>query len=143
MKTYQPKKNDVNRAWRLFDAQSNSLGRVASDIAKVLIGKDKAFYSPNIDVGDYVVVVNAEKVKLTGRKLSDKKYYSHSGYPGGFKEISIGEMLEKHPERVMLKAVSGMLPDNKLKKERLKRLKIVVGEKNPYPDKFKILNPKS
>lgn len=138
MKTYQPRKNDVKRAWRLFDAQSNSLGRVASDIAKVLIGKDKATYSPNIDVGDYVVVVNAEKVKLTGRKLSNKKYYSHSGYPGGFKEVSIGEMLEKHPERVMLKAVSGMLPDNKLKKERLKRLKIVVGEKNPHQDKFSV-----
>lgn len=137
MKTYQPKQKEVKREWHLIDAKSQVLGRISSDIAKLLMGKNKTTYANYLDVGDFVVVVNAEKVKLTGNKKSQKLYRSHSGYPGGFKEVSFEKMLKEHPERIVEHAVNGMLPDNRLKNERMKRLKIVIGEKNPYEEKFR------
>lgn len=137
MKTYQPKQKDIKRDWHLVDAKDQVLGRLASEIARFLTGKHKVTYSAHMDSGDYVVVTNCEKVHLTGRKLKQKVYRSHSGYPGGFKEVTIEKMLNEHPERVIIHAVSGMLPDNRLKKDRIKRLKVVVGEKNPFEDKIK------
>ncbi len=136
MKTYQPTQKEVKRDWHLIDAKGQSLGRVASEIAKILMGKNKATYSPHMDSGDYVVIVNAEKVVLTGKKPEQKLYRSHSGYPGGFKEISFKKMSAEHPERVIQHAVDGMLPENRLKKDRMGRLKIIIGEKNPYEGKI-------
>jgi len=137
MKTYQPKKNEVKRNWHLVDAKKEILGRLSSKIAKLLIGKHKPVYSSHIDSGDYVVVVNAGKIEVSGKKESQKVYRRHSGYPGGFKEISFKKMSEEHPERIIELAVSGMLPDNRLKKSRMARLKVFAGDKNPYEDKFK------
>ena len=137
MKTYQLKAKEVKRAWHLIDAKDAVLGRLATRAAALLMGKLKVDYSPHIESGDYVVVVNAEKVKVTGRKAQQKLYRSHSGYPGGFKEVTYAKMSKEHPERIIEHAVSGMLPDNRLKKARMAMLKIIVGEKNPYVDKFK------
>lgn len=137
MKTYQPKQKEIKRSWHLIDAQGQVLGRLASKIAQLLTGKGKVGFSSHMDVGDFVVVVNSEKIKVTGRKADQKVYRRHSGYPGGFKEVSFAQMLTEHPERILQHAVSGMLPDNRLKKKRLARLKLVVGDKNPYEDKFK------
>ena len=137
MKTYQLKSKEVKRNWHLLDAKDAVLGRLASQIAALLMGKLKVDYSPHIESGDYVVVVNAEKIKVTGKKAQQKVYRSHSGYPGGFKEVSFAKMSKEHPERIIEHAVSGMLPDNRLKKARMAMLKVVVGEKNPYEDKFK------
>lgn len=137
MKTYQLKSKEVKRNWQLLDAKDAVLGRLSSRIAALLMGKLKVDYSPHIESGDYVVVVNAEKVKLTGKKAQQKVYRSHSGYPGGFKEVTFSKMSKEHPERIIEHAVSGMLPDNRLKKARMAMLKVVVGEKNPYEDKFK------
>lgn len=137
MKTYQLKTKDVKRSWHLIDAKDQVLGRLSSHIAALLMGKLKVDYSPNIESGDYVVVVNAEKIKVTGKKASQKLYRSHSGYPGGFKEVTFEKMSKEHPERIIEHAVAGMLPDNRLKKARMAMLKIIVGEKNPYEDKFK------
>lgn len=136
MKTFQPKEGEIKRGWHLVNADDVVLGRISTEIARFLIGKHKANYSPHMDSGDFVVVVNAEKVKLSGKKPQQKLYRSHSGYPGGFKEISFERMLKEHPERIIEHAVSGMLPENRLKRARLGRLKIVVGDKNPYQDKF-------
>lgn len=143
MKTYQPKGKEIKRNWHLIDAKEEVLGRLSSGVANLLMGKGKPTYSPHIDSGDWVVIVNAEKVKLTGRKAEQKLYRRHSGYPGGFKEVSFEKMITEHPERVIQHAVDGMLPDNRLKKHRMARLKVVVGEKNPYSDKFQTLNTKS
>jgi len=121
----------------LVDAEKQILGRMASQIAKFLMGKHKVNYAPHLDMGDYVVVINAEKVVLTGRKKKQKVYRKHSGYPGGFKEISFEKMISERPERVIELAVSGMLPGNRLKKKRMRRLKIVAGPKHPYESKFK------
>ena len=137
MKTYQLKSKEVKRNWHLIDAKDAVLGRLATRAAALLMGKLKVDYSPHIESGDYVVVVNAEKVKVTGRKAQQKLYRSHSGYPGGFKEVTYAKMSKEHPERIIEHAVSGMLPDNRLKKARMAMLKIIVGEKNPYADKFK------
>ncbi len=137
MKTYQPKQKEIKREWHLVDAKGQVLGRVSSDVAKLLMGKNKTTYASHLDTGDFVVVINAEKVKLTGNKKAQKVYRSHSGYPGGFKEVSFEKMQKEHPERIVEHAVNGMLPDNRLKTERMKRLKVVIGEKNPYEDKFK------
>lgn len=134
MKTVQPKIKEVKRSWHLIDANEEVLGRLSSKISRLLVGKNKVYYAPFLDVGDFVVVTNAEKVVLTGKKSTSKVYRGHSGYPGGFKEVSFKSMLEKHPDRILRHAISGMLPDNKLKKGRLKRLKIVVGKENPYKD---------
>ena len=137
MKTYQPKEKEVKRNWHLMDAKGEVLGRFATKVAKILIGKNKAEYSAHMDNGDYVVVVNSEKIRVTGKKEFQKKYYRHSGYPGGLKEVSYSKMMETFPERIIIHAVSGMLPGNRLKKLRLARLKIFVGEKHPYEDKLK------
>jgi len=135
-KTYQPKVKEMKRAWHLIDAKGQILGRLATKVATYLIGKHKADYSAHLDSGDFVVVLNAEKVELTGKKALQKKYYSHSGYPGGFKEVSFEKLFSQKPERVIEHAVSGMLPDNRLKKDRMQRLKVFVKEQNPYKDKF-------
>ncbi len=135
-KTYHPTQKEVTRNWNLVDAKKEILGRVASKIAQLLTGKGKATYSPHMDSGDYVVVINCEKVELTGRKKTQKVYRSHSGFPGGFKEVSFAQMRAEKPEEIIRHAVSGMLPDNRLKRDRFARLKLVVGDKNPYQDKF-------
>ena len=132
MKTKVLKKNDVIRKWYIVDATDKILGRLASRIALILIGKNKPQYSPHLDCGDFVVVVNADKFRVTGKKMKDKIYYSHSFYPGGLKKINLESMLEKHPERVIYHAVSGMLPKNKLRARRLKRLKIYTASDHPH-----------
>ncbi|MEI6306671.1 MAG: 50S ribosomal protein L13 [Deltaproteobacteria bacterium] len=132
MKTEVAKLENVKRDWYLVDAQDAVLGRLATQIANVLRGKNKAIFTPSVDTGDFVIVVNAEKISLTGRKLADKVYYSHSGYPGGIKEITAGKLLEKKPEDVIKKAVKGMLPKNKLARHMLKKLKVYAGGKHPH-----------
>ncbi|OGM10578.1 50S ribosomal protein L13 [Candidatus Woesebacteria bacterium RBG_16_36_11] len=140
MKTYQPKAKEIKREWHLFDAEGEILGRLATKIAILLTGKNKAVYSTHMDMGDFVVVINAEKVELTGKKKLQKTYKSHSGYPGGFKEVTFLKMLKENPRRIIEKAVFGMLPDNRLKKQRLLRLKVYKGDIHPYKDKFKLEN---
>ena len=132
MKTLVPNSNDIARDWFLVDVENKVLGRVATQIANVLRGKNKPLFSPSVDTGDFVIVVNAEKVALTGNKLSDKIYYSHSGYPGGIKSITAGKLLEKKAEDIIRKAVKGMLPRNKLASHMLKKLKIYTGSTHPH-----------
>jgi large subunit ribosomal protein L13 len=133
MKTTQvAKKEDVTRDWYLVDVDSKVLGRVATQIANVLRGKNKPTFTPSVDTGDFVVVVNAAKIALTGKKMSDKTYYSHSGYVGGLKEISAEKLIDKKPEDLIKKAVKGMLPKNKLARHMLKKLKIYAGEAHPH-----------
>jgi len=121
----------------LIDAKDEVLGRLATKIASLLIGKHKTNYSAHMDSGDYVVVINASKVLVTGKKASQKVYRSHSGYPGGFKEVSYEKMMTEHPERIIIHAVSGMLPKNRLHDKRLLRLKVFEDLKHPYEEKFK------
>lgn len=132
MKTYNLKQAEITRKWYLVDAEGKILGRLASEVAKVLMGKGKPIFTPHLDCGDHVIVVNAEKVTLTGRKLKNKIYYSHSLYPGGLKETSALKMLKEHPERLVEKAVRGMLPKNKLGDAMYTKLKVVVGSKHPH-----------
>jgi large subunit ribosomal protein L13 len=133
MKTTQvAKKEDVTRDWYLVDVDSKVLGRVATQIANVLRGKNKPTFTPSVDTGDFVIVVNAEKIALTGKKMSDKVYYSHSGYVGGLKEITAGKLIDKKPEDLLKKAVKGMLPKNKLARHMLKKLKIYSGATHPH-----------
>ncbi|MBU0997920.1 50S ribosomal protein L13 [Patescibacteria group bacterium] len=136
MKTYQPKEKEITREWHLLDAKGQIVGRLATKISGLLMGKHKPNFSKHMDMGDYVVLLNAEKVEFSGKKEDKKLYRSHSGYPGGFKEITAKLLREKHPERIIRKAVFGMLPDNRQKKERLNRFKIIVGDTNPFKDKF-------
>ena len=138
LKTYATKKTDIKRTWHLVDLKGKILGRQASRIAQLLMGKKKPYFAPYLDCGDYVVAINAGKVAVTGRKLKQKKYQRHSGYPGGFKELTLKQMMVKDPRKVVELAVKGMLPKNKLQKPRLRRLKVAVDEKHPYRDKFKI-----
>jgi large subunit ribosomal protein L13 len=146
MKTFLPKVDEINRKWYLVDADAQVLGRLATRIATVLMGKDKPTYSDFLDTGDFVVVVNAEKVRLTGKKLDDKKYYRHSGYPGGIKETNARQLLNKHPERVLQYAVKGMLPKNKLGSRMIRRLKVYSGQDHPHqaqqPEVLTILRSK-
>jgi large subunit ribosomal protein L13 len=137
MKTYQPTKSEVKRDWHLVDVKDQVLGRMATEIARFLMGKHKPTYSQHMDMGDYVVVVNASKVALTGKKSEKKIYYSHSGYPGGLKEVKYAKLLVEQPKKVIIHAVAGMLPDNRLKSKRLARLKVFISEKHTYEDKFK------
>ncbi len=137
MKTYQPKGKKINRNWHLVDAEGKVLGRMASDIIKLLMGKNKVNYAPHIDMGDYVVVTNAQGIKVTGRKAKQKVYYRHSGYPGGFKEIKFKKLMKERPERIIELAVRRMLPDNRLRGPRMARLKVYRDGKHPYRDKFK------
>ncbi len=136
MKTFQPTQKEVKREWHLIDAKDEILGRLSTQIAGFLIGKGKPTFSRHMDSGDFVVVINADKVTVTGKKAQQKVYRSHSGYPGGFKEKKFSSVLSAHPERIIEHAVSGMIPDNRLKAERMLRLKVVAGEKNPYLNKF-------
>ncbi len=126
-KTFIAKKEDVVRDWHVVDATDKVLGRMASRIAMILQGKTKPTYTPHVDTGDFVVVTNAEKIKLTGNKMNEKVYYSHSGYPGGFKEIPIKKWMEKHPDRIVTLAVKRMLPKTKLGSAMLKKLKVYAG----------------
>jgi large subunit ribosomal protein L13 len=132
MKTYQPKAKEVIREWHLLDAKGETLGRLCTKIAIFLTGKHKTTYSTHMDMGDFVVVINAEKVEVTGKKDLQKAYRTHSGYPGGFKERSYQQVMDIHPERIIEHAVIGMLPNNRLRDPRMLRLKVVVGDKNPY-----------
>lgn len=132
MKTYSAKKDEVTRDWYIVDAEGKVLGRLAAEIATRLRGKHKPVYTPHVDTGDFVVVVNAEKIALTGRKLTDKMYYRHSGYPGGLKETSAKKMLETKPENLLRLAVKGMLPKNSLGRSMLKKLKIYSGSEHPH-----------
>ena len=132
MKTQVAKKEEVTRDWYLVDVDNKVLGRVATEIANVLRGKNKPTFTPSVDTGDFVIVVNAEKIALTGKKLADKTYYSHSSFPGGLKEISAGKLIEKKPEELIKKAVKGMLPKNKLARHMLKKLKIYSGSAHPH-----------
>ncbi len=122
----------MEREWFLVSAEGKTLGRLASEIAQVLRGKHKPIYTPHLDCGDYVIVVNAEKVQVTGRKLDQKMYYHHTGYPGGIKSISLRNQLQKHPERVLQAAVRGMLPRNRLGRKMLKKLKVYAGDSHPH-----------
>lgn len=132
MKTYWTKEEDVERKWFVVDAEGETLGRLASRIATILRGKHKPIYNPAVDTGDFVVVVNAEKIHTTGRRLDQKKYYRHSGYPGGLKERTLREMLEKYPERVIQRAVRGMLPKNVLGRKMIRKLKVYAGPDHPH-----------
>lgn len=127
MKTYTARKEDVTRDWYVVDAEGQVLGRLASEIARRLRGKHKPLYTPHIDTGDFIIVVNAGKVVLTGKKLADKIYYHYSGYPGGMKKVVAGKLLNDKPERVLRLAVQGMLPKNSLGRAMLKKLKIYAG----------------
>lgn len=131
-KTYSQKTADVSRSWYLIDASSAPLGRVATEIAKYLIGKSKPTYTPHIDNGDYVVVINAEKAVVTGNKEEGKIYYRHSGFPGGIKDATLKEVRQKYPERIIEAAVKGMIPRNKLASERLGRLRVFTGETHSH-----------
>lgn len=126
----------VERAWHFFDAKDKILGRLASEISQLLIGKHRPDFVPYLDLGDYVVVINAEKIKVSGKKEKEKKYFRHSGYPGGLKTETLGELRLRKPEEILRRAVWGMLPDNKLKKGRMKRLLVYAGEEHPYKNKF-------
>ncbi len=132
MKTYSAKKETVKRNWYVVDATDKTLGRMASEIARRLRGKHKAEFTPHVDTGDYVIVINAEKVKVSGKKASDKIYYHHTGYPGGIKSGSFEEMIEKAPERVIEMAVKGMMPKNKLSRSMLGKLKVYAGSEHPH-----------
>jgi large subunit ribosomal protein L13 len=132
MKTFQPKAGEINRRWVLVDAQGQTLGRLASRVARLLRGKDKPVFAPHLDVGDFVVVINAEKVVVTGRKLRQKMYYHHSQYPGGLKSLTLEKMLREKPERVLEKAVRGMLPKNRLGEALFGKLKVYAGANHPH-----------
>ena len=132
MKTYSAKPGEVARKWWIVDADGKNLGRLASEISIVLRGKNKPQYTPHVDTGDFVVVVNAEKIAVTGNKLDGKVYYRHSGYPGGLKSRTLGEMLERRPSEVLRKAVKGMLPKNRLAARQLTKLKIYAGPEHPH-----------
>jgi large subunit ribosomal protein L13 len=132
MKTYSAKQSDVERNWVVVDAEGQVLGRLASRIALILRGKDKPIFTPHVDTGDFVVVVNADKVILSGNKLDEKVYYWHSGYPGGIKGIKAKDLLEKKPEELVRKAVKGMLPKNKLGRKIFNKLKVYAGPDHPH-----------
>jgi len=132
MSTQVAKLSEVNRSWFVVDMNDLVLGRAATEIARILRGKHKPIYSPSVDTGDFVIVVNAEKLKLTGNKLADKKYYHHTGFPGGIRSISADKLIEKKPEELIIKAVRGMLPKNKLGRQMIKKLKVYSGSEHPH-----------
>jgi len=137
-KTFMLKKEDVKRDWYIVDAAGKTLGRLATEIAKILMGKHKVTYTPHVDNGDFVIVINADKIHVTGKKLDKKIYYKHTGYFGHLKEETLRQKLQKKPEELIYLAVKGMLPKNKLRKEMLKRLKVYAGTEHPH----KAQNPK-
>jgi large subunit ribosomal protein L13 len=132
MKTYSAKPGQIEHRWYVVDAEAKTLGRLATQIADVLRGKGKAAYTPHIDSGDFVIVVNAEKIHVTGQKLDQKMYYHHSGYPGGLRTRTLREQLDRRPEEVLRKAVKGMLPKNRLASAQLRKLKIYAGPEHPH-----------
>jgi len=131
-KTYVPKASDITTAWYLVDAREQSLGRLATKIASVLLGKNEPSFTPGVNLGNHVVVINAEQITVTGKKMEEKMYYRHSQYPGGLKSISLRKQLETHPDRVLKSAVWGMLPHNKLGKRIIKNLKVYAGSDHPH-----------
>ena len=133
MKTYSTKASDIKRQWHVIDASGKVLGKVATQAAGLLMGKHKPIFSRNLDSGDFVVIINADKVRLTGNKAKQKTYYRHSGYPGGLKSINLEKMLETNPTRVIEYAVKGMLPKNRLRAGMMKKLRVYVGEAHPHP----------
>jgi len=132
MKTYSTKASDIQRQWHVIDASGKVLGKLATQAATLLMGKHKPIFSPHLDTGDFVVIINAEKVQVSGGKEEKKVYYRHSGYPGGLKSVRLEEMMQTDPTRVIEKAVKGMLPTNRLRPVRLKKLKVYVGEAHPH-----------
>ncbi len=132
MKTFNVKPSDIKREWYVVNAEGKTLGRLAAGIARVLKGKHKTIYTPHLDTGDYVVVVNAAKLHVTGKKLDEKVYYHHSGYPGGIKRVVLRDQLEKHPDRVIKAAVWGMLPHGRLGREMFKKLKVYARPDHPH-----------
>ena len=132
MKTYSVKASDIKRNWWVIDASGETLGRIATQIAKLLRGKGKPMYAPHLDVGDFVVVVNAAKVRVTGKKAEEKVYYRHTQYPGGLKSTTFAEVLKTHPTRIIEHAVKGMLPHNRQGRAMLRRLKVYAGDTHPH-----------
>jgi len=132
MKTYSTKASDIERQWHVIDASGMVLGKLSTQIARLLMGKHKPIFSPNLDTGDYVVVINAEKVEVTGNKAKQKMYYRHSGYPGGLKSVSLEKMMQTYPERVIEYAVKGMLPHTRLGASMRKKLKVYAGDTHPH-----------
>jgi large subunit ribosomal protein L13 len=143
MRTYQATPQDRERNWYLVDAENKTLGRLATQIADVLRGKRKPTYTPHIDVGDFVIVVNAEKIAVTGNKREDKRYWRHSGYPGGIRSQTLGDLLARRPEEVIRRAVKGMLPRNRLGRQQLRKLKVYAGPEHPHqaqkPERLEIV----
>ena len=136
MKTTSIRADEINREWFIVDAEGQTLGRLASEIAQIIRGKKKPFYTPHMDMGDFVVVVNAEKVKVTGNKEKDKSYFRHSGFPGGVTQISLQKVRQDFPERIITNAVKGMLPHNRLGKQLLTHLKVYSGTEHPHAAKL-------
>jgi large subunit ribosomal protein L13 len=132
VRTFSPKDSDITRQWHVIDASDVVLGRLASTVAVLLRGKHKPIFAPHIDTGDFVIVVNADKIALSGSKLEQKKAYRHSGYPGGLRAVNYGDLMAKHPERVVEKAVKGMLPKNTLGRKTLSKLKVYAGPDHPH-----------
>ena len=132
MKTFSAKKHDIDRNWYLVDAQNKTLGRLSTEIANRLRGKHKPIYTPHVDTGDYIVVVNASKIRVTGNKMTDKMYYKHTGYIGNLKSENLATMLEKYPEKVLMKSVRGMLPKSKLGSAMIKKLRVFAGPEHTH-----------
>ena len=132
IKTFSPKPSEITHDWYIIDAEGKTLGRLATLVATYLLGKHKVQFSPHLDCGDNIVIINASKISVTGNKLEDKKYYRHSGYPGGIKETSLAELLARNPASALEKAITGMLPKNRLTDDRLRRLKVYPGVEHPH-----------
>ena len=132
MKTTSVRSNEIKRDWFVVDAEGHTLGRLASEIAQILRGKKKPFFTPHMDMGDFVVVINADKIKVSGKKEEDKSYFRHSGYPGGITQISLKQVRQVYPERIIMNAVKGMLPRNRLGRKLLTHLKVYSGELHPH-----------
>jgi large subunit ribosomal protein L13 len=132
VRTFSPKDSDITRQWHVIDASDVVLGRLASQAAVLLRGKHKPIFAPHVDTGDFVIVINADKIALSGNKLEQKKAYRHSGYPGGLRSVSYAELMDKHPERAVEKAVRGMLPKNSLGRKTLRKLKVYAGPDHPH-----------
>ena len=132
MKTFSAKSTDIERQWHLIDAADKTLGKLATEAARLLMGKNKPIFSPNLDTGDYVVIINAEKVKVTGNKLKQKHYYRHSGYPGGFRSISLEKLMAQNPTLAIKHAIKGMLPRTRLGAQMLKKLRVYAGDTHPH-----------
>ena len=136
-KTKSTKASEIKRSWHHFDAKGKILGRLATEIVQLLIGKNKPYFVNHLDCGDYVVVTNVADIEISGRKKKQKIYYRHSGYPGGFKEVTFEQQMKRDPRKVIYHAIKGMLPKNKLRDKRLARLKIFINDKHPYKDQLK------